>query len=107
MSQFVASDGGGNVSALEKLRHFNWGLLLAIGATASIGFAMLYSAGNGNADPWMSRQALRFAGGVAAMIVVALVDLRYWLRYAYPLYGLAILLQIYVECAGHVGMGAQ
>jgi len=107
MSQFVASGTGGNMSALEKLRHFNWGLLLAIGATASIGFAMLYSAGNGSTDPWMSRQALRFAGGVAAMIVVALVDFRFWLRQAYPLYGLAFLLLIYVEIAGHVGMGAQ
>ncbi len=107
MSQFVASGGSGNMSVLEKLRHFNWGLLLAIGATASIGFAMLYSAGNGNTDPWMSRQVLRFAGGVAAMVVVALVDFRFWLRQAYPLYALAFLLLIYVEIAGHVGMGAQ
>ena len=107
MSQYAASSGAGNMSALEKLRHFNWGLLFAIGATASIGFAMLYSAGNGNADPWMSRQALRFAGGFCALIVVALVDFRFWLRQAYPLYGLAFLLLIYVEVAGHVGMGAQ
>ena len=107
MSQFVVSGGGANMSALEKLRHFNWGLLLTIAATASIGFAMLYSAGNGNADPWMSRQALRFAGGFCALIVVALVDFRFWLRQAYPLYGLAFLLLIYVEIAGHVGMGAQ
>ena len=107
MSQFVASGGAANMSALEKLRHFNWGLLLTIGATASIGFAMLYSAGNGNADPWMSRQALRFAGGFCALIAVALVDFRFWLRQAYPLYGLAFLLLIYVEVAGHVGMGAQ
>ena len=107
MSQFVVSGGGGNMSALEKLRHFNWGLLLTIAATASIGFAMLYSAGNGSADPWMSRQALRFAGGFCALIVVALVDFRFWLRQAYPLYGLAFLLLIYVEIAGHVGMGAQ
>jgi rod shape determining protein RodA len=107
VSQFVVSSGGGNMSALEKLRHFNWGLLLTIAATASIGFAMLYSAGNGSADPWMSRQALRFAGGFCALIVVALVDFRFWLRQAYPLYGLAFLLLIYVEIAGHVGMGAQ
>jgi rod shape determining protein RodA len=107
VSQFVVSSGSGNMSALEKLRHFNWGLLLTIVATASIGFAMLYSAGNGSADPWMSRQALRFAGGFCALIVVALVDFRFWLRQAYPLYGLAFLLLIYVEIAGHVGMGAQ
>jgi rod shape determining protein RodA len=108
MSQFVASGGtGANMSALEKLRHFNWGLLLVILATASIGFAMLYSAGNGSTDPWMSRQALRFAGGFCALIAVALVDFRFWLRQAYPLYGVAFLLLIYVEIAGHVGMGAQ
>ncbi len=107
MSQFAAGSSAGNMSALEKLRHFNWGLLLTIMATASIGFAMLYSAGNGSADPWMSRQALRFAGGFCAMIAVALIDFRFWLRQAYPLYGLAFLLLIYVEVAGHVGMGAQ
>ena len=91
----------------EKLRHFNWGLLLVIVAIACLGFAMLYSAANGNADPWMSRQALRFAIGLCGLIAVALVDFRFWLRYAYPLYGVAFLLLIYVEIAGHIGMGAQ
>src|SRR5205823_11608246 len=64
MASFVANGSHNtNMSALEKLRHFNWGLLLLISATAAIGFAMLYSAGNGKADPWMTRQAFRFAGG--------------------------------------------
>jgi len=108
MASFVANGGHNtNMSALEKLRHFNWGLLLLISATAAIGFAMLYSAGNGKADPWMTRQAFRFAGGFVALVLVALVDFRFWLRHAYPLYGLAFLLLIYVEVAGHIGMGAQ
>ncbi len=68
---------------------------------------MLYSAADGHADPWMSRQAARFAIGIGVLIAVALVDFRFWLRYAYPLYGFAFLLLIYVEAAGHVGMGAQ
>ena len=107
-SSFVASGGANaNMSAFEKLRHFNWGLLLVISATAAIGFAMLYSAGNGHAGPWMSRQVLRFAGGFCALIIVALVDFRFWLRHAYSFYGLAFLLLIYVEAAGHIGMGAQ
>jgi rod shape determining protein RodA len=109
MAASLAASGSANtnMSALEKLRHFNWGLLLAVCATAGIGFAMLYSAGNGHAEPWMSRQALRFAGGFCALIAVALVDFRFWLRQAYPLYGLAFVLLIYVEIAGHIGMGAQ
>jgi rod shape determining protein RodA len=102
-----ASGGVPRLSAREKLRRINWGMLLVITAIASFGFAMLYSAANGNADPWMSRQAARFAVGVALLIAVALVDYRFWLRKAYLLYGIAFLLLIFVEIAGHIGMGAQ
>jgi rod shape determining protein RodA len=106
-TSFTSGAGGPNLSPAEKLRHFSWGLLLAIIATACLGFAMLYSAADGNADPWMSRQATRFAAGVVVLFIVALVDFRFWLRYAYGLYALAMALLVGVEIAGHVGMGAQ
>jgi rod shape determining protein RodA len=108
MSPFAADNGSGStITTLEKLRHINWGLLLVISAIAGIGFAMLYSAANGSTEPWMSRQAGRFAVGLCALVAVALVDFRIWLRYAYPLYALAFVLLIYVDVAGQVGMGAQ
>ncbi|HSY87107.1 MAG TPA: rod shape-determining protein RodA [Verrucomicrobiae bacterium] len=106
-SSFSSPSANVNLTVAEKLRHFSWSFLLVIIAIACLGFAMLYSAADGNADPWMSRQALRFAVGLCGLIAVALVDFRFWLRYAYPLYALAFLLLIYVEIAGHIGMGAQ
>lgn len=90
-----------------KLLGINWGLLLLLVCIASIGFAMLYSAANGHWQPWAGKQAARFAVAVLVMMVVAVVDLRFWLRSAYAFYGVAFLLLIAVEVRGAVGMGAQ
>ena len=68
---------------------------------------MLYSAANGNLQPWASRHAVRFAMGLAVMLCVALVDVRIWLRFAYVFYGISLGLLIMVEVMGFIGMGAQ
>jgi len=91
----------------EKVAHISWPVVFLIGCIASIGFAMLYSAAHGSADPWMDRQAARFAAGLAMMFAVAMVNLRTLMRVAYPVYLLSILLLVWVDFAGSVGMGAQ
>ncbi|MBT5570482.1 MAG: rod shape-determining protein RodA [Alphaproteobacteria bacterium] len=91
----------------QKLLRLNWELVLLIVLTASIGFAMLYSAANGSFDPWASRQISRFAVGVALMLMVALVDIRLWLRGSYFIYGACLMLLAAVELKGSIGMGAQ
>lgn len=91
----------------QKLWQVNWSMLLLIVAVATVGFAMLYSAANGSMDPWASRQMVRFVGGLGLMFLVALVDMRVWLRYAYPIYGVVLLLLAAVELVGTIGMGAQ
>lgn len=91
----------------QKLKQVSWGLVLLLVAIAGVGLVMLYSAGNGSVEPWMSRQAARLAVGLSLMLVVALGDLRLWLRWAYAFYALAFLLLVYVEIAGEIGMGAQ
>jgi rod shape determining protein RodA len=91
----------------QKLLRLNWELVLLIVLTASIGFAMLYSAANGSFDPWASRQISRFSVGVAMMLVVALVDVRLWLRGSYIIYGACLMLLAAVELKGSIGMGAQ
>jgi len=103
----MAQFGTVQPSFRQKLLRLNWELVLLIVLTASIGFAMLYSAANGNFDPWASRQISRFSVGLAMMLVVAVVDIRLWLRAAYPIYGLCLALLAAVEIMGSIGMGAQ
>lgn len=91
----------------EKLIEFNWGFLLLLALIASMGFAMLYSVAEGSFSPWAFRQAARFAVGVGIMVSVAMIDLRLWMRLAYPLYGIALVMLVAVEVIGFVGMGAQ
>jgi rod shape determining protein RodA len=96
-----------SIPLAQKFWDMNWGFVLLICATASVGFLMLYSAANGNLDPWASRQIIRFGAGLALMFVVALVDIRVWLNLAYPLYAVALVMLGAVEVMGVVGMGAR
>ncbi|MDB9704259.1 rod shape-determining protein RodA [Rhodospirillales bacterium] len=91
----------------HKLISINWLLVILIVMVAGVGFAMLFSAAGGNMDPWAKRQIVRFGVAFGIMIVVATINIRIWLRYAYALYFLALALLVAVEVAGHVGMGAQ
>jgi len=41
------------------------------------------------------------------MLTVAVVDIRFWMRQAYLIYFVGLLLLVYVDVAGEIGMGAQ
>jgi rod shape determining protein RodA len=68
---------------------------------------MLYSAANGSMNPWASRQMVRFGAGLALLFVVALIDIRFWFRYAYVIYFVSFALLGAVEVMGSMGQGAQ
>ncbi|MCB1557103.1 MAG: rod shape-determining protein RodA, partial [Alphaproteobacteria bacterium] len=91
----------------QKIVLINWGLVLLIAGAAGIGLAALYSAAGGQMEPWAARQAVRFAVGVVGMIVIALIDMRWWFRLAYPAYLAGFVMLVAVEVMGHIGMGAQ
>lgn len=104
MSRLSFSD---QLSLPEKLRHIHWGLVSLIVIIGLIGVILLYSAGGKNWQPWAAAQLVRFGIGLILMLGVALVDIRFWLRYAYIIYGFMLFLLIVVEVMGHIGMGAQ
>jgi rod shape determining protein RodA len=91
----------------QKLLQVNWGLVVVVSVLAGVGVAMLYSAANGSLEPWASRQMVRFGVALCLLIAAALVDIRFWLRYAYVFYALAFAALVGVEVAGEIGMGAQ
>jgi rod shape determining protein RodA len=91
----------------DKLLDVNWGLVLLITLIASGGIAMLYSVAGGHFHPWALSQLSKFLVGLVILVIAAAIDVRVWMSLAYPAYGLALLLLIAVDIAGHVGLGAQ
>lgn len=98
---------GDNMTLPEKLMAISWPFIGLITMVAGVGFMSLYSAAGGNWDPWAGKQLARFAIGMVGLFIVALIDIRVWMRLAYPLFAVVCLLLIYVDIKGHIGMGAQ
>ncbi|MDP6353141.1 MAG: rod shape-determining protein RodA [Alphaproteobacteria bacterium] len=107
MARGTLGTGRPEMTLFGKLEQISWTLVALLCVIAGAGFAMLYSAADGNLEPWASRQIIRFAVGLGAMIVIATIDLRHWLKWAYVIYAVSIALLIAVEWIGTVGMGAQ
>lgn len=91
----------------DKLRLLNWGLVAVIALIGSAGVALLYSAGGMSWSPWAEAQLIRFVIGFGLMLVLAMIDIRVWLKGAYPFYAIMLLLLVLVEVMGQMGMGAQ
>lgn len=95
------------LSIPEKIWSINWGLVLLVSLLACVGFGTLYSAANGQWDPWASKQIVRYGVALAVMLVCALVDLRFWYKAAFPIWWISFALLVAVEVRGFIGMGAQ
>ena len=98
---------GAEMSLGEKLWRISWSFLILIALVCGVGFLTLYSAANGSFEPWAARQIVRFSLGLAVLLTVAVTDIRLWMRWAYILYAVALVLLVAVEVRGSIGMGAQ
>jgi len=107
MAQLSNFDRAPAMTLGRKLIEINWLLVILLTAVAGIGFVMLYSAAGGSLDPWAERQAMRYGLGIVLLLIVALIDIRFWYRMAYAIYAGGILLLAGVEIMGSIGMGAQ
>jgi rod shape determining protein RodA len=95
------------LSLLEKLRLLNWPFVAVVILIGLIGYGMLYSAAGGSYQPWAWRHSVRFAIGLVLMLAIALTDIRIWFRWAYAIYGAALVGLIAVDIVGSISMGAQ
>jgi rod shape determining protein RodA len=91
----------------KKLLLLNWPFLLLIAAIATVGVAALYSVAGGSLEPWASRHVVRFCIGLALIYAVVLVDIRWWMRTAYPFYLVVLVLLALVPLIGVESGGAQ
>ena len=107
MSSFRIRDDAPSYTILTKLQLMSWGLVILVCAIAAVGVMLLYSAGGGSWEPWASRQLSRFGSGFVVMLIFAMIDIRIWMKIAYPVYAIVFALLIVVQMMGHVGMGAE
>jgi len=94
-------------TGFSKVWHLNWALIVLITTVAGVGFLMLYSVAGGSFSPWAEPQIKRFFLGFVLMLVVAMVPIWFWRNVAGVAYATSIILLLYVEFFGAVGMGAQ
>ncbi len=91
----------------SKIWQISWVYVLLLCALAGVGYVALYSAAGGAPEPYASRHVLRFAVGLVLMIGIALIDIRFIARLAWPTYFVALVLLVLVARYGHIGKGAQ
>jgi len=105
MAKSVILSGEGSI--IQMLKYINWGLVLLVTLLASVGFTALYSAAGGSFDPWAGKQMIRYSVFMIGTIIIAIVDIRFWYRIAYPFYFTCLVLLVIVDVMGVIGMGAQ
>ena len=102
-----------NIPLTEKILRFNYLYLIFICLVVSMSITVLYSIAGGNTVsegsfyPWAFKQTVRFIISLAALYVIAMINLRLFMKYAYVIYGVSLCLLVAVSMFGHVGMGAQ
>ncbi|WP_428483429.1 rod shape-determining protein RodA [Rhodopila sp.] len=97
---------GVSFDAVGKFRRINWLYVLLLCLLAGVGYTALYSAGGGP-EPFATRHGVRFALGLVLMLAIAMVDIRFIARLAWPAWlGCAVLLLLVLRM-GHVGKGAE
>jgi rod shape determining protein RodA len=90
-----------------KMRALNWPIVVCVVLIGGFGLLVLYSVGGGTLRPWALSQGLRFAFFLTAMLALSLVDLRFWMKIAYPSYAIVLLLLIGTEVLGAAAGGSQ
>lgn len=107
MTATALSSGGSN-TLFERFRKLNWTIITVLCALACVGVMMHFSVSSGAWTDMPLTHGIRFVLAMTVVIIAALLlDARFWLAIAYPLYAIALILLIGVELVGATRMGAQ
>ena len=97
----------GRTSLKDKLFAINWLLPVLAGVLGLIGMLSILSATDGL---WMQgalQHGIRIAIAIMILLIVALIDIRFWYWIAYPVYASALILLVGVEFFGVTVNGSQ
>ena len=91
----------------EKMSRFSWVLFAPICIVLAMSIVVLYSAGHGSWQPFAFSQLVKIFLGLVVFFFVALSNIKPWIKSAYAIYAIALVMIILVTFVGHTGMGAQ
>ena len=91
----------------EKLARFSWGLFVPMCLVLTLSIVVLYSAGGGSWRPFALSQLSKIIIGFGVFWIAALSNIKTWIKSAYLIYAVALIMIILVTFVGHTGMGAQ
>lgn len=95
------------MSFSEKLARFSLGLFVPMCMILAISIVVLYSAGGGNWRPFALSQMGKIGLGFAVFFFAAFTNIKTWIKSAYVIYAIALIMIVLVTFVGHTGMGAQ
>ncbi|MBO4956484.1 MAG: rod shape-determining protein RodA [Rickettsiales bacterium] len=91
---------------IDRLLKINKNLIILVCIIFSCGLLLLYSASNGSVKPWAIRQLIYFLAFFPIMILIAIIDIKFWFKHSYVVYAGGLFLLLLVAIIGHKSMGA-
>ncbi len=91
----------------EKLSRFSVALFIPMCLVLAISIVVLYSAGGGAWQPFALSQLVKILLGFIVFFFAAFSNIKTWIKSAYMIYAIALIMIILVTFVGHTGMGAQ
>jgi rod shape determining protein RodA len=89
-----------------KILSLNWNIVSLIFILSLIGILMLYSAAGAKFESWLIKQIIYLIIFFPIMILIAIIDIRFWFKTSYLAYLCGIILLIIVSIKGYNSMGA-
>ncbi len=91
----------------EPLAQLPWKIILLVLAIGCFGLVVLYSAAGGSMEPWALKQGIRFFVFLGAAIMLSRVREAIWSEISLPIYGVLVLMLVFVELLGAISGGSQ
>ena len=85
----------------------NFLFIFIVALLSFIGFAALYSAGDGSIYPWAINHLIRFSIFMVLLIFISIIDIKIIYKYSYFIFFIFLILLFSVEIIGSFGKGAE
>ena len=94
------------MNLINFLHKINWFFIVLLLFISSIGVALLYSIAGASWEPWALNQIIRISLSTALIILISLTNIKFWYKFANPLYLFGIFLIFLTFLVGKEVSGA-